>query len=272
MSSEAKESVDGIESKQAETKTEESKTEDESKQSSNEPAGEVVASDEADLLGASETIKQFPKEQVETIRKLVRSAFDMFDKDRKEAVGQSEVSTILRYLGQYPSEVDVVKRIIPEMLGREISPKLSAIEAHKIAAAAAASAEDDLDGGFGESSDFNKLLAQDAQNEEINPELPISYAYFETKATEYILTDAYAPDDEDVLMSAFKAMDSERKGYVDEDLLRQAMSKMGSPFGEKALDSFVSALRDPETGRLYYAEYVTSFHGGLKDHKKKLAQ
>jgi hypothetical protein len=31
----------------------------------------------------------------------------------------SEVSTILRYLGQYPSEVDVVKCIIPEVSKQE---------------------------------------------------------------------------------------------------------------------------------------------------------
>jgi len=39
---------------------------------------------------------------VETKRK-IREAFQLFDKDRKGCVIQEEVSTIMRYLGAYPT-------------------------------------------------------------------------------------------------------------------------------------------------------------------------
>ncbi|DBA05201.1 TPA: hypothetical protein N0F65_005051 [Lagenidium giganteum] len=39
----------------------------------------------------------------------------MFDKDKKGCVIQEEVSTIMRYLGAYPSEKDIIKKILPEM-------------------------------------------------------------------------------------------------------------------------------------------------------------
>jgi Ca2+-binding EF-hand superfamily protein len=48
-------------------------------------------------------------------KKRIRSAFDLFDKEKKGCVIQEEVSTIMRYLGAYPSEKDIIKRILPEM-------------------------------------------------------------------------------------------------------------------------------------------------------------
>ncbi|CAK4080282.1 unnamed protein product [Aphanomyces euteiches] len=49
------------------------------------------------------------------LRARIRNAFEMFDKDRKGCVIQEEVSTIMRYLGAYPSEKDIIKKILPEM-------------------------------------------------------------------------------------------------------------------------------------------------------------
>ncbi|KAF1791832.1 EF-hand domain pair [Phytophthora cactorum] len=45
----------------------------------------------------------------------IRAAFDMFDKDKKGCVIQEEVSTIMRYLGAYPTEKDIIKKILPEV-------------------------------------------------------------------------------------------------------------------------------------------------------------
>ncbi|EQC41696.1 hypothetical protein SDRG_01654 [Saprolegnia diclina VS20] len=55
------------------------------------------------------------------LRAQIRSAFDMFDKERKGCVIQEEVSTIMRYLGAYPSEKDIIKKILPEMQDDEPS-------------------------------------------------------------------------------------------------------------------------------------------------------
>lgn len=54
---------------------------------------------------------------VET-KKKIREAFQLFDKDRKGCVIQEEVSTIMRYLGAYPTERAMVKEILPDMMAR----------------------------------------------------------------------------------------------------------------------------------------------------------
>jgi hypothetical protein len=54
---------------------------------------------------------------VET-KKKIREAFQLFDKDRKGCVIQEEVSTIMRYLGAYPTERAMVKEILPDMMVR----------------------------------------------------------------------------------------------------------------------------------------------------------
>jgi hypothetical protein len=58
---------------------------------------------------------------VET-KKKIREAFQLFDKDRKGCVIQEEVSTIMRYLGAYPTERAMVKEILPDMMVRFSSP------------------------------------------------------------------------------------------------------------------------------------------------------
>ena len=45
----------------------------------------------------------------------IRAAFSLFDKENKGAVVQEEVSTIMRYLGVFPSERKVVEAILPDM-------------------------------------------------------------------------------------------------------------------------------------------------------------
>ena len=52
-------------------------------------------------------------------KKKIRDAFQLFDKDRKGCVIQEEVSTIMRYLGAYPTERSMVKEILPDMMEDE---------------------------------------------------------------------------------------------------------------------------------------------------------
>ena len=41
--------------------------------------------------------------------------FALFDKDKKGVVIQEEVPTIIRYLGAYPSEKEIIRDLLPEM-------------------------------------------------------------------------------------------------------------------------------------------------------------
>eukprot|EP00392_Amoebophrya_sp_AT5.2_P013345 g13463.t1 len=52
---------------------------------------------------------------LESLRKVIREAFGFFDKLGNATVTQEEVATIMRYLGQFPSEQDVVEVILREI-------------------------------------------------------------------------------------------------------------------------------------------------------------
>ena len=43
----------------------------------------------------------------------IREAFDLFDKEKADAVVQEEVGTMMRYLGAYPTERQLVLDILP---------------------------------------------------------------------------------------------------------------------------------------------------------------
>ena len=47
---------------------------------------------------------------------MIKDAFSYFDKIGNNTVQQDEVGTIMRYLGQFPSESDLKDIIIPELL------------------------------------------------------------------------------------------------------------------------------------------------------------
>ena len=43
----------------------------------------------------------------------IREVFELFDKDKTETVVQEEVGTMMRYLGAYPTERQLVLDILP---------------------------------------------------------------------------------------------------------------------------------------------------------------
>lgn len=54
-------------------------------------------------------------QRLENLREVIREAFGVFDKLGNATVTQEEVATIMRYLGQFPSEQDVVEVILREI-------------------------------------------------------------------------------------------------------------------------------------------------------------
>ena len=59
------------------------------------------------------------EEAIEKRKARIKKAFDMFDKEKKGCVIQEEISTIMRYLGQYPSEKAMVEHILPDIQEEE---------------------------------------------------------------------------------------------------------------------------------------------------------
>uniref|UniRef100_A0A6U6NZG7 EF-hand domain-containing protein n=1 Tax=Zooxanthella nutricula TaxID=1333877 RepID=A0A6U6NZG7_9DINO len=56
---------------------------------------------------------------LQKLRKVIKEAFSNFDKIGNNTVQPDEVGTIMRYLGQFPSESDLKDTIIPELLDEE---------------------------------------------------------------------------------------------------------------------------------------------------------
>jgi calmodulin len=53
--------------------------------------------------------------QIEYLKSLIREAFSYLEKDGKGYVIREEISSIMRYFGQFPSEAQVVDVILPEI-------------------------------------------------------------------------------------------------------------------------------------------------------------
>jgi Ca2+-binding EF-hand superfamily protein len=55
------------------------------------------------------------RKQIEYLKVLIKDAFDAFDFYLKGYIDRTEVSAVMRYLGQFPSEVQLVQTILPEI-------------------------------------------------------------------------------------------------------------------------------------------------------------
>lgn len=147
------------------------------------------------------------QEWIEQTEAKIREAFDLFDKDRADAIIQEEVGTVMRALGVYPTERQLVLEILPEV-------------------------QDDEPTGF------------------------VSYQKFEKKMLNLLATKECDPDSGDMLLQAFRTIDSENTGYISAEFLEELLTTRGMPFRPKEIDSFMMVAKDPETGNIYYEDYV----------------
>lgn len=60
----------------------------------------------------------------------------------------------------------------------------------------------------------------------------------------------------DLLLHAFRTIDSDNVGYISAEYLEELLTTRGTPFRPKEIDAFLSVARDPETGNIYYEDYV----------------
>lgn len=147
------------------------------------------------------------QEWIEQTEAKIREAFDLFDKDKADAIIQEEVGTVMRALGAYPTERSLVLEILPEV-------------------------QDDEPTGF------------------------VSYQKFEKKMLSILATKECDPDSGDVLLQAFRTIDTDNTGYLSSELLEELLTTRGTPFRPKELETFMMTAKDPETGNIYYEDYV----------------
>lgn len=100
----------------------------------------------------------------------------------------------------------------------------------------------------------------------------IRYDRFERKMVQCMKTQEYGPDSEEVLLSAFRALDEENKGYVEVDYLEELLCKMGTPFRNKEIEAFLTVSKDLQTGRVYYQDYVCLLARQIQEHRRESNQ
>jgi Ca2+-binding EF-hand superfamily protein len=66
----------------------------------------------------------------------------------------------------------------------------------------------------------------------------------------------YEPDTADVLLQAFRTIDTNNTGYISYEVLEDLLTTRGTAFRPRELESFFAVAKDPETGNVYYEDYV----------------
>lgn len=145
-------------------------------------------------------------EWVDAKKVQIKEVFELFDRDKTDAIMQEEIGTVMRALGAYPSERNLTVEILPHLA-------------------------DDENSGF------------------------VSYEKFERKMLSILANREYEPDTIDVLLQAFRTIDTRLDGFIPADELETLLTQRGIEFRPKEIESFLAVAKDPETGNIYYEDY-----------------
>jgi len=148
------------------------------------------------------------KETFAAERNKIRAAFDLFDREKRRVVIKEEVGTIMRYLGAYPTEKELVTDLLPQL-------------------------QDD---------------------EEVSL---VKYERFEQLMVRVLVERLYEPDTEETILQAFRTLDAEGKGYIDEQTMVELLTDNEWPFRDKEIEDFLRVAKDPDTGYIHYEDYVS---------------
>ena len=74
----------------------------------------------------------------------------------------------------------------------------------------------------------------------------VSYRTLEARLLGLIASNECEPNTADVLMQAFRSIDTENTGIISADVLEEMLTTKGSPFRPRELESFLEATKDAE--------------------------
>ncbi|EER16314.1 troponin C, skeletal muscle, putative [Perkinsus marinus ATCC 50983] len=150
----------------------------------------------------------------EMLCKIIRRSFDLFDKLGTGTVVPEEIGTIMRYLGQFPTETELVEVVIRELKDNATTDNTTT----------------------GSSKQSN--------NNNITKSTPIAYHHFEKVMLRCLKEHEYDPDDSETLLEAFHVLDPDRKGWVDTNQMRDYLGSGHTGFREKEMSEFIQFARD----------------------------
>ncbi|KAG8469626.1 hypothetical protein KFE25_006081 [Diacronema lutheri] len=93
--------------------------------------------------------------------------------------------------------------------------------------------------------------------EEEEPTGFIRFEKFERMMTRVLMENQFARDPEEKLLAAFRAIDTEGKGHIEAEKLRELLTSKGEKFTVEEIDDMLSFAADTETGLVHYEDYIT---------------
>ena len=88
--------------------------------------------------------------------------------------------------------------------------------------------------------------------------LKVYYGKFEKKCLQLMVSGEADPDTPETILQAFKALDTENLGYITSEVLETLLTSKGTGFRPKELEQFFMVAKDPETGNIYYEDYIAA--------------
>jgi len=98
----------------------------------------------------------------------------------------------------------------------------------------------------------NDIIKQIKEDEEIR----VRYDRFEEFMIKVLKKNLYQPDDRDTILQAFRVLDPEGKGEIDEQVIVEALTSNNFAFHDKEVEDFLSVAKDSRTGKIHYEAYL----------------
>ena len=105
-------------------------------------------------------------------------------------------------------------------------------------------------GAYPSESDLVTVILPALQPTDSSPLIPFST--FLPFMLHHLLAHTFDPDSETLLLAAFRVLDTDRKGYIDESTLVELLSDNEWGFREKEMEDFLRVAKDPDTGFIHY--------------------
>mmetsp|Transcript_1072 Transcript_1072/g.2236 ORF Transcript_1072/g.2236 Transcript_1072/m.2236 type:complete len:165 (-) Transcript_1072:10-504(-) len=103
-----------------------------------------------------------------------------------------------------------------------------------------------------------KALVQEILTEmqDDEPSGYVHYSKFEKVMVRLMHSKEWEPDSGDLLLQAFRTIDTENTGFIVPEVMEDLLAGKGTPFRPKELENFFAVAKDPETGNIYYEDYI----------------
>eukprot|EP00754_Rhynchopus_humris_P047389 Rhum_TRINITY_DN6977_c0_g1::Rhum_TRINITY_DN6977_c0_g1_i1::g.21397::m.21397 len=155
----------------------------------------------------------------------IRDVFKLFERDNAGQCDVREVGTMVRALGLNPSEAQLevmVKEMESDQSTGYVKYKRDPVRAGEKGA---------------EPRRFFEVMLDTLLTHEYNGELMVR-------------------DSEETILRAFEALDTEQRGHIDSEQLKELMTTRGERFTSEEILEMLNAAADPETGYVKYEDYT----------------